>query len=264
MFSAVVVPVDGSVLSEAALVPARAVASRLGIPLKVLTSSWGGTTNDSQDYLDRLVAQLDLAGTTAVVVADRFAAGAIATVASAEADPLVCMATHGRTGVGRALLGSTAEEVIRSIDTPVLLVGPKSEPLPDGGATELVVTLDGSDTSAAALALATEVATTVGLEIVAVTVLDDHTGGTAEDPHGLDAVVAQARAAGLEARSETLAGKDPAVAIATFASSRPAPIICMATHGRGGMQRTALGSVAMKVVHRVTCPVLVVRPPEQA
>jgi len=48
---------------------------------------------------------------------------------------------------------------------------------------------------------------------------------------------------------------------AAFVRGRPAPLAGMATHGRGGMERTALGSVAMKVVHQVTCPVLVVRPP---
>jgi nucleotide-binding universal stress UspA family protein len=261
MFTAVVVPLDGSELSETALTPARAVASRLGVPIKLLTSSWGGATGDSQEYLDRIALQLDLRGTASVVIADRFAAGAIADVASGETEPLVCMATHGRTGIGRALLGSTAEEVIRSIDGPVLLVGPKSEPLPAGGATELVITIDGSAMSASAVALATEVATTVGLAVVVVTVLEDATVAAVDDPHGLDVVVAGVRAAGLDARSETLSGKDPADVIAEFAGERPAPIICMATHGRGGLERTALGSVAMKVVHQVTCPVLVVRPP---
>jgi nucleotide-binding universal stress UspA family protein len=258
MFTTVIVPLDGSTLSETALAPARAVASRLGVPVRLLTSSWGSTVEDSQAYLDRNGADLGLAGTTGVVVADRFAATAIAEAAQAEDSPLVCMATHGRTGIGRALLGSTAEEVIRSIDHPVLLVGPDYQPLPGSGPTELLVTVDGSATSATAVDLAIDVATTVGLAVVVVTVVE---GGVADAASGVDDVVERIRAAGVEARSEALTGKDPASTIAEFAGSRPAPFICMATHGRGGLQRTALGSVAMKVVHQASCPVLVVRPP---
>ena len=259
MFTTVVVPLDGSELSESALRPARAVASRLGISMKLLTSSWGGATADSQGYLERVGTDLEFADVTCVVIADRFAATAITEAAEAESDPLICMATHGRTGIGRALLGSTAEEVIRSVDGPVLLVGPKSEPLPDGGATELLITVDGSETSASVVGLATDVAQTVGLAVVVTTVVEPGDAGT-DDPAGAEAVAASLRAAGLDARSEVLHGKDPASAIAEFAHGRPAPIICMATHGRGGLERTSLGSVAMKVVHQVTCPVLVVRP----
>jgi nucleotide-binding universal stress UspA family protein len=258
MFTTVIVPLDGSTLSEAALAPARSVATRLGVSIRLLTSSWGARAEDGQAYLDRKAADLDLPGTTSVVVADRFAATAIAESVADDDAPLVCMATHGRTGIGRALLGSTAEEVIRSIEHPVLLVGPESVPLPDGGPTELIITIDGSATSATAVDTAAEVAKTVGLTVVVVTVA---VAGIADDPAGIGEVVERFRAGGLEARSEALTGKDPASAIAAFARSRPAPVVCMATHGRGGIERTALGSVAMKVVHQVTCPVLVVRPP---
>jgi len=258
MFTTVIVPLDGSTLSEAALAPARAVATRLAVPIRLLTSSWGARAEDGQDYLDRMAADLDLPGTTTVAVADRFAATAITESTLNDVAPLVCMATHGRTGIGRALLGSTAEEVIRSIEHPVLLVGPASAPLPAGGPTELIITIDGSATSASAVDAAAEVAKTVGLTVVVVTVAE---AGVADDPGGVDEVVERFRGAGLEARSEALIGKDPAAAIAAFVRSRPAPLVCMATHGRGGIERTALGSVAMKVVHQVTCPVLVVRPP---
>ena len=132
--------------------------------------------------------------------------------------------------------------------------------MPDGGPTELVVTIDGSFTAASVLDLAKTVATTVGLSIIVVTVLDGE--DDTHDVHQVDTTVADLTAGGLEARGEILRGRDPADAIATFAQGLAAPMLCMATHGRGGMQRTALGSVAMRVVHQVTCPVLVARPAE--
>jgi len=260
MFTTVIVPLDGSTLSESALRPGQAVARRLGVPLQLLSSSWGGTTSDSEKYLGGVAAELDVEDVRTVVVADQFAVSAIRDAAEAEEAPLICMATHGRTGIGRALLGSTAEEVIRSVDGPVLLVGPKSEPLPDGGPTDLVVTLDGSFTAATALDMAKGVAATLGLSIVVVTVLDGE--DTSDDPHRVDATVAELVAGGIDARAEILRGKDAAGAIADLAHGLAAPMLCMATHGRGGMQRTALGSVAMRVVHQVTCPVLVARPAE--
>ena len=68
------------------------------------------------------------------------------------------------------------------------------------------------------------------------------------------------RADGVPVEVETLVGNDPASALVQRAAEVPATMIAMSTHARTGWNRTALGSVAMKVVHDSPCPVLVQRP----
>ena len=69
---------------------------------------------------------------------------------------------------------------------------------------------------------------------------------------------------GVVASSEHLEGSDTSKVLATFADGLPAALVIMATHGRSGMSRISLGSVAMRTVHHATHPVLVVRPPAEA
>ena len=158
MFRTVIVPLDGSPLSETALAPARAVATRLDAPVRLVTSTWGGASGESEDYLAGIAEGMDLPGISGVVVADRFAAGAVTDAARAEADALVVMASHGRSGVGRALLGSTAEAVIGALGGPVMVVGPNAGDLSGWQLGEMVVTVDGSDIAAAAIPVAVQVA----------------------------------------------------------------------------------------------------------
>jgi nucleotide-binding universal stress UspA family protein len=268
MFRTVVVPLDGSPLSEGALVPARTLATRLDVPITLVTTGWGDVTNDSAAYLTRIAEGLGRPGTTTVVVPDRFAAGAIADAVEAAAEPLTCMATHGRTGIGRALLGSTAEEVIRTTARPVLLVGPAAGLECGTDIEELVLTIDGSATSAGVVPLAVEWAKALGLRVSVVTI--EETGkavlepvpspGSSASSLDLDGVAAEIRQAGLEVSSERLQGSDVPAAIVSYAEQRAGALVVMATHGRSGLSRTALGSVAMRVVHHASCPVLVARP----
>ena len=51
-------------------------------------------------------------------------AGEIATVAAEEGAALIAMATHGRTGLRHLLMGSVAEQVLRRVDVPVLMLRP--------------------------------------------------------------------------------------------------------------------------------------------
>lgn len=82
--------------------------------------------NDLREYLIGLGGQLP-AGTASRAVAeiDDDPAGAIARVAEREGVDAIVIATHGRTGMARAILGSVAERVVRSGVAPVLLVRPK-------------------------------------------------------------------------------------------------------------------------------------------
>ena len=74
----------------------------------------------------------------------------------------------------------------------------------------------------------------------------------------MDALVRRARKAGLRVRSQLLEGS-PSEAIVRSARSKRADLIAMGTHGRGGLARLFLGSVAERVVGTAPCPVLTVR-----
>jgi nucleotide-binding universal stress UspA family protein len=78
----------------------------------------------AKDMLNKVKQQLDKAGVTKVTIAieEGDAREAIITVAKDHACNLIVMATHGRTGLKRALLGSVADYVVRNAPCPVLLI----------------------------------------------------------------------------------------------------------------------------------------------
>lgn len=75
----------------------------------------------------------------------------------------------------------------------------------------------------------------------------------------LDRLVKDAKAAGVRARSMLVDFGVPADRIIRVAKSRRADVVVMGTHGRTGIRRALLGSVASRVVATAPCPVLTVR-----
>ncbi len=65
----------------------------------------------------------------------------------------------------------------------------------------------------------------------------------------------------LEVNWDVLHARHPADAIVDLAHGWPVGLLALATHGCSGWSRVTMGSVAMQVVHRAPCPVLLVRPP---
>ncbi len=143
MFDRIVVALDGSEVSERALPPAEELARRLGAPLhlvRVADPTWlrfGGNQaaleyaalgeafadeeREAGDYLRRTLAALRGRGLEATSEVRRGAA-ATELVAGASPGDLLVMASHGRGGPARWLLGSVAEDVTRRSTAPVLLV----------------------------------------------------------------------------------------------------------------------------------------------
>ena len=263
MTGTILVPLDESALSEAALPVAVEIASALGDPITLLTAGWGSTVVDLQSYLDRVAQSLDVPSKT-LVVPDTFPATAIAK-AVADPDDAIVMATHGRSGLGKALLGSVAEDVLKRTDRPVMLVGPRVEsPGPLHGGV-IILTTDGSPASAAVLPLAQQWATALEMSVHVVTATTPSgipLGTTAAEDLGraADGAAAYLREQGIDVTITSVIGVEAAQAITDYADSLPAAIIAMATHGRSGLARTALGSTTMKVTHLASCPVLVQKP----
>jgi nucleotide-binding universal stress UspA family protein len=150
----ILVPLDGSVLAEAAVTPAVELARDHGAKLLLLRAAEGHTApladpteaqihavREAEAYLTTVRERLLAARLTDVDVSVWYGppAAAIVEAAKYRAADLIVMSSHGRTGFGRLVLGSVAETVLRSTAVPILLIRPGSAPLdaPFAGATEL-------------------------------------------------------------------------------------------------------------------------------
>ena len=205
---------------------------------------------------------------------------------------LVVLSTHGRGPLARFWLGSVADELIRKLTVPVLTVRPREEPdaKPAPAFRHILVPLDGSELAESILEPAIELGTASDAEYTLLRVLAPPTPpvGTAdlggafmdyellrrlhelEENEGREADQhLRATAARLSARSlnvgTRLVRADPA-ALTILAQARDlkADAIAIASHGRGGMARLLLGSVADKILRGATMPVLLCHPTEMA
>jgi len=191
----------------------------------------------------------------------------------------IVMSTHGRSGLSRWLLGSVAEKVLHASPVPLLLVRPReNDELP--GTIEvpsyrsILVPLDGSELSAQALdqaeVLANEFDATITLvsavsdapvqtEIMTPPALPIDWDDEADKLRAyLDETPARLVAEGYRVSTHLEFGP-AAEAILHVAEQVHADLIVMSTHGRSGLARLWLGSVAMKVVQAASLPVLLVR-----
>jgi nucleotide-binding universal stress UspA family protein len=265
MMRPVIVPLDGSARSETTLPFAHAFGG--GAPLVLMTTMWGGDASGPREYLEQTAAKLGGMDVKTTVIYDREPVEAILLVAEDHHPAsMICMATHGRSGIGEAVLGSVASSVVRAAETPVMLVGPHvTLPSPT---SEVLVAVDDRLTAAAitpaasALAAGLSVPITV-IEVIAPPPLPLGPEGDRVESPGEGAALAAAAAAlaqlGQDAGQELVQDPDPSRAIIDVARKLPASVVVMGTHARRGLGRAALGSVAMRVVHRAPCPVLVLR-----
>ena len=144
MYDRIIVPLDGSDLAETALAEAERIARVNDAPLLLLRvtdpieTSWYGTVATAMDfsavqevmtnetgaataYLDGVAQQVRETGLT-VDTETRQGRASRAIVEAAQPGDVIVMASHGRSGVSRWLLGSVAEDVLRHASVPVLLI----------------------------------------------------------------------------------------------------------------------------------------------
>ncbi|HVY60253.1 MAG TPA: universal stress protein [Planctomycetota bacterium] len=284
----VLVPLDGSPLSEALLPSLR---SWLGSPSLVLLRATEDAAGRAaaEAELERLAGRLRAAGLedVATVVREGSAPARILD-AAAELEPaLIAMTTHGRTGLDRLMAGSVAESVLRASPVPVLALHVASEaPAAPADLFERVLlpydALDGAMDALDALARLDRARRSSVLLFTVLEPLDlrpDLLPGTAAMSRRLEdednalrlaearargeVALRRARDLGFGAGIETALGA-AAPAIAARALSLPASLVVMRTHGRSGLARVALGSVTERVLRTLALPVLVCPPPTGA
>jgi nucleotide-binding universal stress UspA family protein len=237
-----------------------------------------------REYLRRLAAQLrERSGRriSSVTLEGSTEHALVQYVQDIRAD-LVVMTTHGRGGVRGAWLGSVADHLIRRLEVPVIVTRAREETKPlatPPKIREILVPLDGSALAEAALAPATAVAELFNAELVLVQVVPPSSAGTllpVTFAAGYDAEIvalqrkkAQEYLAGLSellqergsrVKTTVAVGHNVGETLINLAHPERIDLVAIATHGRGGIQRLMLGSVADKLIRAAGPPVLVVRP----
>lgn len=289
MFSQILVPYDLSDNAQAAfghaLVLARACGAKLHVthiveppylaqaPLAMSPTTMAetlrqqGVTNAEQ-RLSRFVG--DLASTHGVAIGSEVVSGwlpdAIVDQAKAVGADLIVMATHGRTGLSRLLLGSVTERVLRSSKCPVLVARGGSA-LVTPLISRIAVATDFSEHAERALNVAARVAALTGASL---TLVHAHPNPIYTDGISLDGDLLRESVEGAEEALKSLAQKhsvnaetrvvmgSPVAALHDYLESNSTDLLVMGTHGRRGLSHALLGSVAEQTVRYATCATLVV------
>lgn len=266
MFQQVVVPVDGSRASfDAVPIAARMAAAVDGKLDVVMVVDRLSDVTLAKDEIGRGIERL---GELAVEPTQHvLARDSVALAVSDHVDGLsgatVVMSSHGH-GRSAAVLGSTTDELLRAMFGPIVVVGPHAMDASAELGGAYVVPLDGSERAESILpivgAWAVEFRATPWLvEVV-----------PSAPPADLDIVESSyvgrrahdlSRRIGREIEFEVLHDEHASRAITDFAEQRKASLVFLTTHGRTGLDRLRLGSVAAEVVRHAWCPVVLYRPP---
>lgn len=204
------------------------------------------------------------------VTRDIAAAPAILGFAEAEDVDLIVMASHGRRGIRRMLLGSVAEEVVRLSDRPVLVIRNTETLLAEKGFQRVLVPVDFSNNAEAALKYGRELAATWNAELDVIHVLERPQYSDMQYPEPIKVADLRAYAEdrmqaliqtidpGIKLRSTIVAGYT-ADEIINEADRLDGTLVVMPSHGLRGMERMLLGSVTERVLRRAQSPVMVLR-----
>lgn len=297
MYRNILLPVDGSAMSESALATAADVACRAHSRLHIVqvSNALEADRADSRfgmpNHLDALASRCNSTlGIDVVteVLCDPVTgvdytepSSAIVTKTLREyirvhAVDLTVMTTHGFGGFMRAWLGSVADELLRTAVTPVLAIKPVGSmvrPKPPIRAQRVLIPLDMSDRDQELIARTIEFGDLYAAEYTLLHVVQPAMAAAAAiggDAYGdagrdipatahayLDRLAETIAATGSRARIEVTTVPFIASEIIAYAESHHFDLISVATRGRNPVARAVLGSVADKVVRGASMPVLV-------
>ena len=299
MYTKILIPLDGSKTAEKVLPHARYLAGKLKLPVELLAvidmveiathipaekarffdSMIEAGVKKSASYL-RGVAGTFIGADVKCTVEKGQADAVIIEKGETDKSMLICMATHGRSGLDRFLLGSVTEKVLRAAANPLLLVRATEEAKSDGTAVlkSLVVPLDGSELAESIIPTVAEKAKELALEVVLFRAhhlptyayagdetysgfdYDELIAGVRDDAtQYLEKKAAEVKKLGVEKVSVVSKEGFAADEIIALARKNPDSLIAMCSHGRTGVKRWMLGSVTEAVVRHSGDPVLVLR-----
>jgi nucleotide-binding universal stress UspA family protein len=299
MYKQLLIPLDGSKTAEAVLPYARTLARKLNVPVELLgvvdvaalaTHVARGSARyfdtltsesvvSSERYLDRIAASFPKAQVKCTTEKGR--PEEVILEKAAENTTLITMATHGRSGINRFLLGSVAEKVLRAATSPILLVRAAEAVSSEGEAAlnSVIVPLDGSELAETVLSNVRALARELGLEVILlrayrvpaniyaapedyypVQYAEIKTELRDEAKDYLEKKADELRRFGIPKVSLITPEGLAADEIMALGRKLPDNLIAMCTHGRTGVGRWVLGSVTENVVRHSGDPVLVVRP----
>lgn len=206
----------------------------------------------------------------------------------AEADEhpnsVIVLSSHGRRGLGRALLGSVATRVLQLSTCPVLIVRAREsgEQPAQVAFARIAVPLDGSSFAEQALPVALELARSAGARLQLVRVAETFRHELPEEPASvlrtpsfeailerfdeleaetrgyLEATAERLREEGVTVTWEARSG-DPWDELLAYTRTVRPDLMVMTTHGRGGLARWFYGSVADKLLTQSEVPLLLIR-----
>ena len=284
----IIVPLDGSELAEGALAVATAVAHAERTHL-VLLSVWEDTPSVIspaismqveaaardyfEKYLDGIRERLHQPELRTIVRCGD-AADAINTTADELGARMIVLTTHGRSGLGAWLYGSTTRRLLHESRLPLLVVGPQAVGRTDRTQVKhVMVPLDGSARSELAIVGGIAIASAFSAKLSLVQAVPwsyemypyataamyvpdldrDLEAGALEYIQRRTARISEVEAHGFVVRGLA------ADALMAFAECNDVDLIVMTTHARTGIARAALGSVAERMLH-ASAPVLLLRP----
>jgi len=286
----ILVPLDMSDLAAKALPTAEALARQTGaeiILLSVIDLPPGAKESDrkietekaqASDYLKARAGELTAKGLSCrgdvTVALDAFAE-ILRAADTANAD-LIVIGSHGRSGLMRAVFGSVADKVLKGSHRPVLVIRPAVDPAKVPAFNRILVPLDNSPLAEAILPVARALAKDLGAALIFLStvepiVVSDPTTGQVpigsiltdieEDAKAyVKDIVKETEQQGIKA--EGLVGVGFAAdQIVHAAEQSHADLIALATHGRSGIARLIMGSVAGSILSKSPLPCIIIRPP---
>jgi len=298
LYERILVPLDGSELAQIALPYAEKLTGVLGsqiILIYVSESTEDRYNHMHQFYLQQMVeaakqnAQryLDKQDERTIKVDSMILVGdpaeEIVDYAGKEDIGLIVMSTHGRSGIKRWAMGSVADKVLRSAKQPMAIIrakGARPDMLGERNIlSKILVALDGSKESEAVIPYIEELASKLQAEVILLQVIapDYHIYAAGGPEYGvyaeqqmesmkkfardyLEEIITRLKRREVTAKAEIMFGT-AAETILNFADQANVSMVAMTTHGRSGVSRWALGSVAERVLRAGNTPLLLVRTP---
>ncbi len=314
MYENIIVPLDGSDASRQVLPYARSIAKTVGATLRligvleplnrvdnlsrmgsgaqnapmsqselVLSEDWralvGGLRREARERLDAAAEEIRSQGIeTTVELLEGEAAEQIIAAGNRAGESLIAMSTHGRSGIGRWMLGSVTDKVVKHTATPVLIIRAQREAPPDDVAlSRVVLPLDGSELAERAIPHAVAFANAFGTGITilrsssptaygfgyadyyaAQTYTDISSEVLSDVRDYVTSAVGRIQGMGVTSVEERTPEGNPGAAIIDEVGDDRTKLVVMTTHGRTGVGRWVLGSVTDRVIQHSAGPVMVI------